>query len=147
MYSASTVEQVLHASLIIIHSLSKHPPMFSLSSCRRMFPTIRVSFTGVKAEQRFLVVLDIVPADNKRYRYAYHRSSWLVAGKADPPAPTRLYVHPDCPYNGEQLKKQVVSFEKIKVTNNEMDKTGLVSGRSRTRERAAKFRQSLGSRI
>ena len=110
-----------------------------------MFPTIRVSFTGVKTEQRFLVVLDIVPADNKRYRYAYHRSSWLVAGKADPPAPTRLYVHPDCPYNGEQLKKQVVSFEKIKVTNNEMDKTGLVSGTSRTRKRAAKFSQSLGS--
>ncbi|KAF0297212.1 T-box transcription factor TBX20 [Amphibalanus amphitrite] len=93
---------------------------------RRMFPTIRVSFTGVKLEQRFLVVLDIVPADNKRYRYAYHRSSWLVAGKADPPAPARLYVHPDCPFNGEQLKKQVVSFEKIKVTNNEMDKSGLI---------------------
>jgi hypothetical protein len=71
--------------------------------------------------------MDIVPVDNKRYRYAYHRSSWLVAGKADPPAPCRLYMHPDSPFTGEQLRKQVVSFEKVKLTNNEMDKHGHVS--------------------
>ncbi|KAF5298383.1 hypothetical protein FQR65_LT01161 [Abscondita terminalis] len=91
---------------------------------RRMFPTVRVSFTGIRPEQRYVVILDIVPVDNKRYRYAYHRSSWLVAGKADPPAPCRLYAHPDSPYTGEQLRKQVVSFEKVKLTNNEMDKHG-----------------------
>ncbi|XP_043219685.1 T-box transcription factor TBX20-like [Amphibalanus amphitrite] len=93
---------------------------------RRMFPTVRCSFTGVEPQQRYAVIQDIVPVDNKRYRYAYHRSSWLVAGKADPPAPARLYVHPDCPFNGEQLKKQVVSFEKTKLTNNEMDKQGQI---------------------
>nr|CAD7571590.1 unnamed protein product [Timema californicum] len=90
----------------------------------RMFPTCRVSFTGVRPEQRYAVLMDIVPVDNKRYRYAYHRSSWLVAGKADPPAPSRLYMHPDSPFTGEQLRKQVVSFEKVKLTNNEMDKHG-----------------------
>lgn len=91
---------------------------------RRMFPTVRVSFTGIRPEQRYAVLIDIVPVDNKRYRYAYHRSSWLVAGKADPPAPCRIYPHPDSPYSGEQLRKQVVSFEKVKLTNNEMDKHG-----------------------
>ncbi|XP_044752092.1 T-box transcription factor TBX20-like isoform X2 [Coccinella septempunctata] len=91
---------------------------------RRMFPTVRVSFTGIRPDQRYAVILDIVPVDNKRYRYAYHRSSWLVAGKADPPAPCRKYAHPDSPYTGEQLRKQVVSFEKVKLTNNEMDKHG-----------------------
>ncbi|XP_018564289.1 T-box transcription factor TBX20-like isoform X2 [Anoplophora glabripennis] len=91
---------------------------------RRMFPTVRVSFTGIRSDQRYAVLLDIVPVDNKRYRYAYHRSSWLVAGKADPPAPCRIYAHPDSPYTGEQLRKQVVSFEKVKLTNNEMDKHG-----------------------
>lgn len=91
---------------------------------RRMFPTVRVSFTGIRSDQRYAVLLDIVPVDNKRYRYAYHRSSWLVAGKADPPAPCRMYAHPDSPYSGEQLRKQVVSFEKVKLTNNEMDKHG-----------------------
>ncbi|XP_017776384.1 PREDICTED: T-box transcription factor TBX20-like [Nicrophorus vespilloides] len=93
---------------------------------RRMFPTLRVSFTGIRPDQRYAVLLDIVPVDNKRYRYAYHRSSWLVAGKADPPAPSRMYAHPDSPYSGEQLRKQVVSFEKVKLTNNEMDKNGQI---------------------
>ncbi|XP_009271773.1 PREDICTED: T-box transcription factor TBX20 [Aptenodytes forsteri] len=90
----------------------------------RMFPTIRVSFSGVDPEAKYIVLMDIVPVDNKRYRYAYHRSSWLVAGKADPPLPARLYVHPDSPFTGEQLLKQMVSFEKVKLTNNELDQHG-----------------------
>ena len=55
-------------------------------------------------------------------RYAYHRSSWLVAGKCDPPPPHRFYPHPDSPFSADQLTKQIVSFEKVKLTNNEMDK-------------------------
>ncbi|CAC5413828.1 TBX20 [Mytilus coruscus] len=93
---------------------------------RRMFPTLRVSFTGIDPETRYMVLMDIVPVDNKRYRYAYHRSSWLVAGKADPPLPTRLYMHPDSPYTGEQLTKQTVSFEKLKLTNNMLDKNNQI---------------------
>ncbi|GFY68909.1 t-box transcription factor TBX20 [Trichonephila inaurata madagascariensis] len=95
-----------------------------------MFPTLRISFTGLDfctpsgLSAKYAVLLDIVPVDQKRYRYAYHRSSWLVAGKADPPSPARLYTHPDCPYTADQLRKQVVSFEKVKLTNNEMDKQG-----------------------
>ncbi|XP_058039341.1 T-box transcription factor TBX20 [Ahaetulla prasina] len=98
--------------------------MIITKSGRRMFPTIRVSFSGVDLEAKFIVLMDIVPVDNKRYRYAYHRSSWLVAGKADPPLPARLYVHPDSPFTGEQLLKQMVSFEKVKLTNNELDQHG-----------------------
>ncbi|NXM64053.1 TBX20 factor, partial [Illadopsis cleaveri] len=112
--------------------------MIITKSGRRMFPTIRVSFSGVDPEAKYIVLMDIVPVDNKRYRYAYHRSSWLVAGKADPPLPARvvdfiavifpvffrLYVHPDSPFTGEQLLKQMVSFEKVKLTNNELDQHG-----------------------
>ena len=61
------------------------------------------------------------------YRYAYHRSSWLVAGKCDPPPPRRLYTHPDSPFTSDQLAKQIVSFEKVKLTNNELDKGRFVS--------------------
>jgi len=50
-----------------------------------------------------------------------------VAGKADPPAPARLYTHPDSPFTADQLRKQVISFEKVKLTNNEMDKQGQVN--------------------
>lgn len=101
-----------------------------------MFPTVRCTFAGstfndfrdmTAGRVRYYVLLDVVPVDGKRYRYAYHRSSWLVAGKADPPAPARLYTHPDSPFSAEQLRKQVISFEKVKLTNNEMDKQGQVN--------------------
>jgi hypothetical protein len=94
---------------------------------------------------KYWVLLDIVPCDNKRYRYAYHRSSWLVAGKADPPPPHRLYPHPDAPYTGEQLRKQVVSFEKVKLTNNEMDKNGQVRHLERDNFTAEKKHWPQGS--
>ena len=45
-----------------------------------------------------------------------------MAGKADPAPPHRYYAHPDSPFTGDQLAKQIVSFEKVKLTNNEMDK-------------------------
>ena len=61
---------------------------------RRMFPTVRVSFNQLNRKKRYAIALDVISVDSKRYRYAYHRSSWLVAGKADPPAPYRLYTHP-----------------------------------------------------
>lgn len=100
-----------------------------------MFPTVRVSFSGplrfIQPADRYAVLLDIVPMDNRRYRYAYHRSQWLVAGKADPPPPNRLYPHPDSPISVDVLRKQVISFEKIKLTNNEMDKNGQVSNTCR----------------
>ncbi|XP_065577207.1 T-box protein H15-like [Artemia franciscana] len=93
---------------------------------RRMFPTVRVAFTGpgMKSSERYAVLLDVAPSDNKRYRYAYHRSSWLIAGKADPPVRQKLYSHPDCPMTGDQLRKQIISFEKVKLTNNDLDKVG-----------------------
>ena len=54
--------------------------MIITRSGRRMFPTVRCSFANLEAEAgvRYLILLDIVPCDNKRYRYAYHRSSWLA---------------------------------------------------------------------
>jgi hypothetical protein len=100
--------------------------MIITKSGRRMFPPLRVSFSGSSLNQKYIVAMDIVPTDNKRYRYAYHRSSWLVAGKADPPVQSRLFVHPDGPFTGDALYKQIVSFEKVKLTNNEMDRCGHV---------------------
>lgn len=98
--------------------------MIITKSGRRMFPPLRVSFNGANLTEKYLIAMDIVPTDSKRYRYAYHRSSWLVAGKADPPVQSRLFIHPDGPFSGEMLFKQIISFEKVKLTNNEMDKCG-----------------------
>ncbi|VDP78719.1 unnamed protein product, partial [Schistosoma mattheei] len=98
--------------------------MIITKSGRRMFPVIRASFSGLESEAKYLVLMDIIPVDCKRYRYAYHRSSWLVAGKADPELRLRHYVHPDSPFTGEQLMRQTVSFEKLKLTNNVLDRQG-----------------------
>ena len=53
-------------------------------------------------------------------------SRWIVAGKADPEMPKRMYIHPDSPATGEQWMQKVVSFHKLKLTNNLSDKHGLV---------------------
>ena len=58
-------------------------------------------------------------------------SRWIVAGKADPEMPKRMYIHPDSPATGEQWMQKVVSFHKLKLTNNISDKQGLVSTVSR----------------
>jgi len=54
----------------------------------------------------------------------------MVAGKADPEMPKRMYIHPDSPSTGEQWMQKVVSFHKLKLTNNISDKHGFVSSHS-----------------
>lgn len=58
----------------------------------------------------------------------YHSSKWMVAGNADSPVPPRVYIHPDSPASGETWMRQVVSFDKLKLTNNELDDQGHVCG-------------------
>ena len=58
-------------------------------------------------------------------------SRWVIAGKADPEMPKRMYIHPDSPATGEQWVQKVISFHKLKLTNNISDKHGLVSRSSR----------------
>lgn len=69
--------------------------------------------------------MDIIAADDCRYKF--HNSRWMVAGKADPEMPKRMYIHPDSPATGEQWMSKVVTFHKLKLTNNISDKHGFVS--------------------
>ncbi|NXS49881.1 TBX18 factor, partial [Balaeniceps rex] len=94
---------------------------------RRMFPAMRVKISGLDPHQQYYIAMDIVPVDNKRYRYVYHSSKWMVAGNADSPVPPRVYIHPDSPASGETWMRQVISFDKLKLTNNELDDQGHVS--------------------
>ncbi|XP_064620877.1 T-box transcription factor TBX1-like [Lineus longissimus] len=91
---------------------------------RRMFPTFQVKLYGLDPMSDYMLMMDFVPVDDKRYRYSFHSSSWVVAGKADPQMPGRIHVHPDSPAKGSQWMKQTVSFDKLKLTNNQMDKNG-----------------------
>ncbi|XP_032307840.1 T-box transcription factor TBX1-A isoform X2 [Drosophila ananassae] len=91
---------------------------------RRMFPTFQVRIGGLDPHASYICMMDFVPMDDKRYRYAFHNSCWVVAGKADPISPPRIHVHPDSPAVGANWMKQIVSFDKLKLTNNQMDENG-----------------------
>ncbi|EDL32982.1 T-box 10, partial [Mus musculus] len=90
----------------------------------RMFPTFQVKILGMDTLADYALLMDFIPLDDKRYRYAFHSSAWLVAGKADPATPGRVHFHPDSPAKGAQWMRQIVSFDKLKLTNNLMDDNG-----------------------
>ncbi|XP_075999556.1 T-box transcription factor TBX22 [Genypterus blacodes] len=92
---------------------------------RRMFPSVRVKVRNLDPCQQYYVAMDVMPVDSKRYRYVYHSSQWMVAGNTDHSCISpRLYVHPDSPCAGETWMRQVISFDRVKLTNNEMDDKG-----------------------
>jgi len=55
------------------------------------------------------------------------RFDLFFCSKADPEMPKRMYIHPDSPATGEQWMSKIVSFHKLKLTNNISDKHGFVS--------------------
>ena len=116
-------------NVVILRALNRSLDL-SRSSCphsRRMFPTFQVRLYGMEQNTKYMLMMDFVAVDDKRYRYAFHSSKWLIAGKADPSVPGRVHVHPDSPCTGTQWMKQIVSFDKLKLTNNLMDDNGHVS--------------------
>lgn len=96
----------------------------SLISFRRMFPAIKFQVSNLEPKTKYVLIMDIVPADDCRYKFS--RGVWLVAGKADQPTPKRMFIHPDGPNTGNQWMSKTISFNKLKVTNNIQDKTGYV---------------------
>ncbi|KAL8562100.1 hypothetical protein ACOMHN_031871 [Nucella lapillus] len=96
--------------------------MVITKSGRRMFPAFKIRLKGLDKKSKYILMMDIVPMDDSRYKF--HNGKWTVAGKADPEMPKRLYVHPDSPATGEQWEQKIVSFHKLKLTNNISDKNG-----------------------
>ncbi|KAM3826211.1 T-box transcription factor TBX5 [Vipera latastei] len=89
---------------------------------RRMFPSYKVKVTGLNPKTKYILLMDIVPSDDHRYKFADNK--WSVTGKAEPSMPGRLYVHPDSPATGAHWMRQLVSFQKLKLTNNHLDPFG-----------------------
>ncbi|XP_037115303.1 T-box transcription factor TBX3 [Syngnathus acus] len=96
--------------------------MVITKSGRRMFPPLRLRCTGMETKTKYILMMDVVAADERRYKF--HHSRWMVAGKADPELPKRVYIHPDSPAAGEQWMSKVVTFHKVKLTNNKSDTHG-----------------------
>uniref|UniRef100_A0AAY5EBX9 T-box domain-containing protein n=1 Tax=Electrophorus electricus TaxID=8005 RepID=A0AAY5EBX9_ELEEL len=90
----------------------------------RMFPTFQVHISDMDPTAEYVLLMDFIPVDDKRYRYAFHSSSWLVTGRGDAAVPGRVHFHPDSPARGSQWMKQTVSFDRLKLTNNLLDDNG-----------------------
>ncbi|XP_033946256.1 T-box transcription factor TBX5-like isoform X1 [Pseudochaenichthys georgianus] len=89
---------------------------------RRMFPSYKVKVTGLNPKTKYILLMDLVPKDDHRYKFSDNK--WSVTGKAEPAMPGRLYVHPDSPATGAHWSRQLVSFQKLKLTNNHLDPFG-----------------------
>ena len=76
-------------------------------------------------KQKYFILLDLILADDCRYKFT--GKEWNVAGKAEPQLPSKLFIHPDSPATGAQWMKHEISFQKVKLTNNNLDQNGHVS--------------------
>ncbi len=50
---------------------------------RRMFPTLKIRVAGLDPKEMYLFFLEIVPFDDKRYRYVYHRFVHLFLSQSN----------------------------------------------------------------
>ncbi|PAV82138.1 hypothetical protein WR25_01317 [Diploscapter pachys] len=98
--------------------------MIVTKSGRRMFPTLAVSVADLSPSASYSLMVDLNPVDKKRYRYSFHQSKWIATGPGEAELPSRVFVHPDSPANGLHWMRSSVSFDKIKLTNNQLDQSG-----------------------
>ncbi|KAL7733987.1 hypothetical protein ACLKA6_011682 [Drosophila palustris] len=96
--------------------------MIITKSGRRMFPSMRLSVSGLEEETNYCVLLEMVPIGDCRYKFS--GSQWVPAGGAEPQSPQRMYLHPDSPATGAHWQAQPILFNKVKLTNNTLDNSG-----------------------
>lgn len=91
---------------------------------RHMFPYCRYRISGLDPERRYSMVLSIPPADSYKYRWcgtkweayspAEHQSQGLI----------RAFAHNFSPLTGAEWMNMLISFKKLKLTNNNSDQEG-----------------------
>ncbi|KAF5406300.1 T-box transcription factor TBX1 [Paragonimus heterotremus] len=89
---------------------------------RRMFPIFHVNISGLNPNVYYLLAIDFRLCDQKRYRYSFHSSTWIHAGKADPQVTNRIHIHSDGLAKGCHWMRQAILFDKLKLTNNAFDR-------------------------
>ncbi|KAL6095087.1 tbx6 [Pungitius sinensis] len=89
---------------------------------RRMFPGLRLKLSGLNPSLRYILLLDVVPLDNSRYRF--QGGGWQAVGGAEAKLPDRVFIHPDSPATGAHWQSRAVSFHYAKLTNNTLDSQG-----------------------
>lgn len=82
--SSSPGQQQLHPALATAGVILETKPLWDkfheqgtemivTKTGRRMFPTFQVRLYGLDPQANYIMLMDFVPVDDKRYRYAFHR--------------------------------------------------------------------------
>lgn len=91
---------------------------------RRMFPYCRYRLSGLEPTRMYTLVLSIVPAD--QYKYRWSNSKWEPTGVGEhhDQGLSRVFSHHYSPSQGSAWMSSLVSFYKLKLTNNMNDQEG-----------------------
>ncbi|CAL1544134.1 unnamed protein product [Lymnaea stagnalis] len=101
--------------------------MIITKSGRRMFPSMKMRVSGLNPEKLYTMRLEFLQPDTRKYRYMYHSSRWMVSGSGEAMVTPPCHVNPEGPISGQAICSQIVSFERLKMTNTESSKPGQVS--------------------
>lgn len=95
----------------------------------RMFPHLQLNIAGLQENLNYCIVVEIVVASGHRHKHCGSNANdenmnriggWTKAGQAEqqPTIEERIYVHPESPASGAHWMQHMVSFNKLKLTNN-----------------------------
>lgn len=80
-----------------------------------MFPHVILTIQGLDPQSYYSISMEIVPADNRRYKYVHNQ--WMPIGAEDPGRDIQPVSHPDSPSTGEHWLRNKISFSKVRLTN------------------------------
>jgi len=81
-----------------------------------MFPSLAVSILGLKPDAVYSLTLEILPVDNRRYKFV--DTEWVPMGRVEKKQHHREYDHPESPKYGRYWMEKPVTFKLVKLTNN-----------------------------
>ena len=117
------VKVTLHSRDVWARFYKSTTEMIITNAGRRTFPVVKISVSNLEPDAKYMIFMDIVLADDNEYKF--QDSEWVVTGRAEP-VPERLYIHPDSHSSaaGAVWEKQIISFQKLKITDNHLDQLG-----------------------
>lgn len=89
---------------------------------RSLFPVVSLKLSGILPTEKYSVTLNFVNVDSAKYRYTPIKNRWLQWSTTPPDTTAstgrRLYEHPSSPALGAYWTTGMVTFDKLRLTNN-----------------------------
>ena len=89
-----------------------------------MFPVFKIRVSGLDPRSQYNISLDII---NDGYKYKFTANKWIANGTTGMPATAGRRPYPKSPSFGLEWEEELISFDDVKLTNNQHDLCGYVS--------------------